>query len=236
VVGIVVRTVMRLIVGVVIRAMVRAVVRLVVGAVMGLIVGIVVRTVIGTFMRFVTRVVRFFVRTIRLIVRIVIGALMRLVVRFVIGVVRLVICFCEFQYAFAIFIIDVAWLESRVDARPLFIFTFCPSSVVEVIEVVSPTRSEFTCFYIVVLYLNPIDFSSSYVCISKRVQNVRFIESKDSHDEVLWLSEILNNGAVHTSYFFAINFELHKVRPPLDFVPVIAFVVLNTPLFFPRLA
>jgi len=194
-------------------------------------------------MRLVARVVRFFVRTIRLIVRIVIGAVMRLVVRVVIGavrlvvgVVRLVICFSEFQYAFAIFIIDVAWLESRVDARPLFIFTFCPSSVVEVIEVVSPTRSEFTCFYIVVLYLNPIDFSSSYVCISKRVQNVRFIESKDSHDEVLWLSEILNNGAVHTSYFFAINFELHKVRPPLDFVPVIAFVVLNTPLFFPRLA
>jgi len=232
----------------VIRAMVRAVVRLVVGAVMGLVVGIVVRTVIGTFVRLVARVVRFFVRTIRLIVRIVtgtvirlvvrvvIGAVMRIVVRLVVRVVRLVICFSEFQYAFAIFIIDVAWLESRVDARPLFIFTFCPSSVVEVIEVVSPTRSEFTCFYIVVLYLNPIDFSSSYVCISKRVQNVRFIESKDSHDEVLWLSEILNNGAVHTSYFFAINFELHKVRPPLDFVPVIAFVVLNTPLFFPRLA
>jgi len=199
----------------------------------------VVRTVIGTFVRLVARVVRFFVRTIRLIVRIVIGTLMRLFVRFVVRAVRLVVrvvCFSEFQYAFAIFIIDVAWLESRVDARPLFIFTFCPSSVVEVIEVVSPTRSEFTCFYIVVLYLNPIDFSSSYVCISKRVQNVRFIESKDSHDEVLWLSEILNNGAVHTSYFFAINFELHKVRPPLDFVPVIAFVVLNTPLFFPRLA
>jgi len=223
--------------------MVRAVARLVVGAVMGLIVGIVVRTVIGTFVRLVARVVRFFVRTIRIIVRIVIGAVMRLVVRVVIGavrlvvgVVRLVICFSEFQYAFAIFTIGVPWLESRVDARPLFIFTFCPSFVPEVIEVVSPTPIEFTCFYIVILYLNPIDFSSSYVCISKRVQNIRFIESKDSHDEVLRLSEILNSVTMHTSHYFAINFVLHEVRPPLDFVPVEAFVVLNIPLFFPRLA
>ena len=194
---------MGLVVGVVIRAMVRAVVGLVVGAVMGFVVrtvmgfvvGIVVRTVIGTFVRLVARVVRFFVRTIRIIVRIVIGAVMRLVVRVVIGavrlvvgVVRLVIIFSVFQYAFAIFIIDVACLESRVDVRPLFIITFCPSFVVEVIEVVSPTPSEFTCCYIVVLYLNPIDFSSSYVCISKRIQLVPFIPSKDSHDEVLWLS------------------------------------------------
>merc|ERR1719510_690710 len=174
--GIVVRSLMGLVVGVVIRAMVRAVVGLVVRAVMGLVVGVVVRTVIGTFVRLITRVVRFFVRTIRLIVRIVIGTLMRLVVRFmvravrlVVGVVRLVICFSVFQYAFAIFIIDVACLESRVDVRPLFIITFCPSFVVEVIEVVSPTPSEFTCFYIVVLYLNPINFSSSYICISKRI-------------------------------------------------------------------
>ena len=147
---------------------------LVVRTVMGLVVGVVVRTVIGAFVRLVARVVRFFVRTIRLIVRIVIGTLMRLVVRFVVravrlvvrvvvGVVRLVICFSEFQYAFAIFTIGVPWLESRVDARPLFIFTFCPSFVPEVIEVVSPTPNEFTCIYIVVLYLNPIDFSSSYV-------------------------------------------------------------------------
>jgi len=205
VVGVVVRAMMGLVVGVVIRAMVRAVVRLVVGAVMRL----VVRTVMGL----VARVVRFFVRTIRIIVRIVIGAVMRLVVRVVIGavrlvvgVIRLVICFSEFQYAFAILIIDVAMLESRVDARPLFIFTFCPSFFVEVIEVVSPTQIEFPCFYIVVLDLNPIDFSSSYVCISKRVINIRFIESKDSHDEVLWLSEILNSVAVHTSHYFVINF------------------------------
>ena len=190
-----VRAVMGLIVGIVIRAMVRAVVRLVVGAVMGFVVGVVVRTVIGTFVRLVARVVRFFVRTIRLIVRIVIRTLMRLVVRFmvravrlVVGVVRLMIIFSVFQYAFAIFIIDVTCLESRVDVRPLFIITFCPSFVVEVIEVVSPTPSEFTCCYIVVLYLNPIDLSSSYVCISKRIQLVPFIPSKDSHDEVLWLS------------------------------------------------
>ena len=174
---------------------VRPVMGLVVRTVMGLVVGVVVRTVIGAFVRLVARVVRFFVRTIRLIVRIVIGTLMRLVVRFVVravrlvvGVVRLVIIFSVFQYAFAIFIIDVACLESRVDVRPLFIITFCPSFVVEVIEVVSPTPSEFTCCYIVVLYLNPIDFSSSYVCISKRIQLVPFIPSKDSHDEVLWLS------------------------------------------------
>jgi len=171
---------MGLVVGVVIRAMVRAVVGLVVRIVMGLFVGVVVRTVIGAFVRLVARVVRFFVRTIRLIIRIVIGTLMRLVVRFV--------CLSEFQYAFAILIIDVACLESRVDVRPLFIITFCPSFVVEVIEVVSPTPSEFTCCYIVVLYLDPIDFSSSYVCISKRIQLVPFIPSKDSHDEVLWLS------------------------------------------------
>merc|ERR1719510_1020485 len=234
--GFVVRTVMGLVVGIVVRIVVRAVMGLVVRAVMGLIVGIVVRTVIGTFVRLVARVVRFFVRTIRIIVRIVIGAVMRLVVRVVIGAVRLVICFSEFQYAFAIFTIGVPWLESRVDARPFFIFTFCPSFVPEIIEVVSPTPIEFTCFYIVVLYLNPIDFSSSYVCISKRVQNIRFIESKDSHDEVLRLSEILNSVTMHTSHYFAINFVLHEVRPPLDFVPVEAFVVLNIPLFFPRLA
>ena len=182
---------MGLVVGVMIRTMVRAVVRLVVGAVMGFVVRVVVRTVIGTFVRLVARVVRFFVRTIRLIIRIVIGTLMRLVVRFVVRAVRLVVrfvCLSEFQYAFAIFIIDVTCLESRVDVRPLFIITFCPSFVVEVIEVVSPTPSEFTCCYIVVLYLNPIDLSSSYVCISKRIQLVPFIPSKDSHDEVLWLS------------------------------------------------
>jgi hypothetical protein len=236
VVRIVVRAMMGLVVGVVIRAMVRAVARLVVRTVMGFVVGIMVRTVIGTFVRLVARVMRFFVRTIRIIVRIVIWAVMRLVVRIVVGVVRLVICFSEFQYAFAIFTIGVPWLESRVDARPLFIFTFCPSFVPEVIEVVSPTPNEFTCIYIVVLYLNPIDFSCSYVCISKRVQIVCFIESKDSHDEVLWLSEILNSVAVHTSHYFAINFVLHEVRSPLDFVPVEAFVVLNIALWFPRLA
>jgi len=183
VVGIVVRPVMGLVVGVVIRPMVRAVV--------GLVVGVVVRIVIGFLVRLVARVERFFVRTIRLIIRIVIGTLMRLVVRFVVRAVRLVVrfvCLSEFQYAFAIFIIDVACLESRVDVRPLFIITFCPSFVVEVIEVVSPTPSEFTCCYIVVLYLNPIDFSSCYVCISKRIQLVPFIPSPDSHDEVLWLS------------------------------------------------
>jgi len=248
---------MGLVAGVVIRAMVRAVARLVVRTVMGFVVGAVmglvirtvmgivvgvvvrtvVRTVIRTFVRLVARVDRFFVRTIRLIVRIVIGAVMRLVVGVVIGavrlvvrVVRLVICFSKFQHAFAIFTIDVAWLESRVDARPLFIFTFCPSIVPEVNKVVSPTPIEFPCCYIVVLDQNIFDFSSSYVCISKRVQNFRFIESKDSHDEVLWLSEILNSVAVHMSHYFAINFVLHKVRPPLDFVNVVAFVVLNIPL------
>merc|ERR1719479_250662 len=179
--GLVVRAVVGLVFGVVIRAMVRAVVGLVVRAVMGLVVrtvmglvvGVVVRTVIGTFVRLITRVMRFVVR------------FMVRAVRLVVGVVRLVICFSVFQYAFAIFIIDVACLESRVDVRPLFIITFCPSFVVEVIEVVSPTPSEFTCCYIVVLYLNPIDFSSSYVCISKRIQFFRFIPSPDSHDEVL---------------------------------------------------
>merc|ERR1719325_488543 len=189
--GFVVRTVIGLVVGIVVRTVARlvlgAVMGFVVRTVIGLVVGIGFRTVIGALMS--------------LVVRVVIGA-----VRLVVGVIRLVICFSEFQYAFAILIIDVAMLESRVDARPLFIFTFCPSFFVEVIEVVSPTQIEFPCFYIVVLDLNPIDFSSSYVCISKRVINIRFIESKDSHDEVLWLSEILNSVAVHTSHYFVINF------------------------------
>jgi hypothetical protein len=58
--------------------------------------------------------------------------------------------------------------------------------------------------------------------------------SKESHVEVLMLSQILD--VVNISHYFAIDFECHSFRGPLNIVVIEALMILNGWFSFPFFA